>query len=85
MSNKAVEAVIERVRKTLNKSQYDDNFTFHVMIVWSCYILGNQKFLLTTDLPDGKYYEVTYNKDANEMYLDEYVRVHNEVIQCTTQ
>lgn len=77
--DEAIEMVRNRVNSVLDKSQYPNGTAFEVHIVWSGYILGNEKYLLTTNLPDGKYYEATYNKGTNEMYLDEYVRTHNEV------
>lgn len=46
-------------------------------VVWACHILQNEKFLISTDLPDGKYYEVTYNGDKDEWYLDTYVKIEN--------
>ena len=76
----AIEMVRNRVDSVLDKSQYPNGTPFEVHIVWAGYILGNEKYLLTTNIPDGKYYEVTYNKSTNEMYLDEYVRTHNEVL-----
>lgn len=55
-----------------------------VYIVWSCKVLQNDKALASTTVPDGMYYEVTYNGDKGELYLDAYkkwenvmVRVHN--------
>ena len=45
------------------------------------YVLGNEKYLITTDIPDGKYYECTWNMVTGEMYLDVYVRIHNEAIK----
>ena len=44
------------------------------------FVLGNMKALLSTNLPDGKYYEVTYNKEKREMYTDCYVRVKQHII-----
>lgn len=32
-----------------------------VYVVWSCKTLGNNKALLSTNIPDGMYYEITYN------------------------
>ena len=82
--DEAIEMVRNRATSMLDKSQYPNGIEFEVHVVWAGYILGNEKYLITTNLPDGKYYEVTYNKPKNEMYLDEYVRTHNEVIQCIT-
>lgn len=62
---------------TRNKGQYPSHTDFEVVTVWKCYILGNMKLLITTSLPDGKYYEVTYDFGKDSMYFDVYVRVHN--------
>ncbi len=48
-----------------------------VYVVWCCRTLQNNKALLSTTLPDGKYYECTYNGDKNELYLDVYVLEKN--------
>lgn len=75
----AIESVYD-----LAKSSFDptDNITFtsdNVYVVSHSYILGNQKAMLSTTLQDGKYYEVTYNADKNEIYVDTYMRVMNTV------
>lgn len=48
-----------------------------VYVVWFCYILGGWKALVSTEIADGKYYEVTHNVAKNETYLDEYVKQRN--------
>ena len=48
---------------------------FDVFVVWSCKTLQNHKALLSTTLPDGMYYEITYNGDKQEAYLDAYKRI----------
>ena len=61
----------------LDKSD-DIKFTLgDVYIVWSCKTLQNNKALLSTTLPDGMYYELTYNGDKDEMYLDAYKKFQN--------
>ena len=50
---------------------------FGVYVVWFCYILGGWKCLVSTTLPDGMYYEVTYDKDKNSIYLDAYKKFDN--------
>ena len=50
---------------------------FDVYVVWNCYILGHSKALLSTTLADGMYYEVTYNSNKNEAYLDAYLKFEN--------
>lgn len=51
--------------------------TEDVFVVWDCYILGNIKALFVTSLRDGMYYEVTYNKQKDEIYLDAYRKTEN--------
>lgn len=53
---------------------------FDVFVVWNAYILGNIKALLSTSIPDGMYYEVTYNKEKNEVYFDAYKKFENRKI-----
>ena len=48
-----------------------------VFVVWFCKILQNWKCLLSTTVPDGMYYEVTYNGDKGEAYLDAYKKWQN--------
>ena len=48
-----------------------------VYIVWMCKTLQNSKALLSTPLPDGMYYEATYNGDKQELYLDAYKKFEN--------
>lgn len=56
----------------------DVEFTIDdVFIVWSCKTLQNNKALLSTELPDGLYYEVTHNGDKGEIYLDVYSKQSN--------
>ena len=52
----------------------------NVYIVWFCKTLQNWKALVSTDLPDGMYYEVTYNGDKKEAYLDAYKKFENREI-----
>lgn len=46
-----------------------------------CKALQNNKALLITAAWDGMYYEVTYNGDKNEMYLDAYKKWDNKCIK----
>ena len=50
---------------------------FEVYIVWKCKVLQNWKYLISTTLPDGMYYEMTYNGDKKEWYLDAYQKFEN--------
>lgn len=52
---------------------------YSIYIVWQCKTLQNRKWILATNLPDNRLYELTYNGDKNEFYLDEYDKVSNTV------
>lgn len=53
-----------------------------VYVVWLCKILQNSKALLSTTRPDGMYFEVTYNGDRDEFYLDAYRKVKNVLVKA---
>jgi hypothetical protein len=63
-----------------NKQDPTDNTNISaedVYIVWYSKTLQNVKALLSTPLPDGMYYEVTYNGDKDEIYFDAYKKFEN--------
>lgn len=66
----------EHIDKTDNMHITLDN----VYLVWFSKTLQNWKALVSTDLPDGMYYEVTFNGDKNEAYLDAYKKFENRKI-----
>jgi hypothetical protein len=51
-----------------------------VYVVWSCQTLQHFKALLSTNIPDGMYYEVTLNGAKAEFYLDAYKKFENQCI-----
>ena len=53
----------------------------NVFVVWSCKTLQNNKTLLSTTMPDGLYYEITYNGDKHEAYVDVYKKWENFVVK----
>lgn len=54
---------------------------FEVFVVWLNKTLQNNKALLSTTLSDGMYYELTYNGDKKELYLDAYKKFENRCIK----
>ena len=50
----------------------------NVFIVWFSKTLQNFKALVSTTLSDGMYYELTYNGDKDELYLDAYKKWENK-------
>lgn len=54
---------------------------YKIKTVWACKILQNRKYLMISDLPDQKYYEVTYNGDKHEWYIDAYDKIENVCVK----
>ncbi len=79
MDNEAVKIIEEYAREIIDKNSF--NTAFEVYIVWKCKALQNWKYLLSTTLADGMYYELTYNGDKREWYLDAYKKVENRRIK----
>ena len=52
-----------------------------VYVVWFSKTLQNWKALVSTTVPDNKYYELTYNGDKGETYVDVYVKLDNQVVK----
>lgn len=51
-----------------------------IFVVWSCKTLQNNKALVSTNINDGIYYEVTFNGDKKELYIDTYRKYGNDKI-----
>lgn len=79
MDNEALRIVKDYIVNHLDKS--DPTPEFAVYIVWKCKTLQNWKYLISSDLYDGMYYELTYNGDQKEWYLDAYKKFENKVIR----
>lgn len=79
MDKIAIDLVKNYVLEHLDKS--DETPQFEVYTVWKAKILQNWKYLLSTTLPDGMYYELTYNGDKGEWYLDAYKKFDNQCIK----
>lgn len=76
----AVGAVVDYFNK--RRDATDKEITLNpddVYIVWMCKTLQNNKALLSTNVPDGMYYEFTWNGDKGEGYLDAYKKWENRV------
>ena len=78
MDEKALQIVRDYIEEHLDKS--DQKPEFEVYTIWKCKALQNWKYLLSSTLPDGMYYELTYNGDKKEWYLDAYKKFENVVI-----
>lgn len=79
MDERAIEIVRNYIMEHLDKS--DTVPPFDVYTVWKCKALQNWKYLISSTLNDGMYYEVTRNGDKGEWYLDAYKKFQNVVIK----
>lgn len=79
--NKAIAIVYRYVRSAYVVGSVPD---FNVHVVWFCKILQHWKALVGTTMQDGKYFEITYNGDKNEYYLDDYGKNRNIRIDAET-
>ena len=75
--------VLNYANKHIDKTDNVQITLDDVYIVWFCKTLQNWKALLSTTLPDGMYYEVTYNGDKKEVYLDTYKKFENQKIDMS--
>ena len=79
MDERALSIVSDYIEEHIDKS--DPTPVFSIYIVWKCKTLQNWKYLISSTLCDGMYYELTYNGDKKEWYLDAYKKFENKVIK----
>lgn len=79
MDTVAIGIVADYINEHLDKS--DGEVYFEVYVVWKCKTLQNWKFLISSSLNDGMYYEMTYNGDKEEWYLDAYKKFENRCVK----
>lgn len=71
-----------RLCKDIVEKEYNNTISKNnIYVVWSCKTLQNNKALLSTTVSDGAYFEMTYNGDKKELYVDKYVKEKNFVIK----
>lgn len=70
---RAIELVKDYYKKQLNKDLEKED----IYIVWLTKVLQNNKALVSTNIKDTRYFEITYNGDKKETYIDCYVKEKN--------
>ena len=75
--NLCKKTVAEYANKHTDKSDGVQITEDDVFIVWMCKTLQNSKALVSTTLFDGMYYELTYNGNKQELYVDAYKKCEN--------
>lgn len=74
--------VADYFNKNADKTDGEKITEGDVYIVWSCKTLQNNKALASTTVSDGMYYELTYNGDKQELYVDAYKKWENFVVKA---
>ena len=69
--------VADYANEHLDKSDGKQITEDDVFIVWMCKTLQNSKALASTTLFDGMYYELTFNGNKQELYVDAYKKWQN--------
>lgn len=69
--------VVDYVNQNLDKTDGKKITEDDVFIVWMCKVLQNSKAMASTTLFDGMYYELTFNGNKQELYVDAYKKWQN--------
>lgn len=77
MQEKAKQIIVDYFNKHVDVTDGVKITADDVYVVWFCKTLQNWKALLSTNVPDGIYYEVTHNGDRDETYVDVYKKWEN--------
>ena len=67
---------LEKAKKCVEQTT-NEVLAEEMYIVWFCKTLQNWKALVSTDVINGVYWEVTHNGDKNETYIDMYTKTNN--------
>ena len=67
---------LEQAKKCVEQTT-NEVLAEEMYIVWFCKTLQNWKALVSTDVINGVYWEVTHNGDKNETYVDTYTKTNN--------
>ena len=74
----AKQAIRDMLKETTDPTDKIDYDNIEIYFVTCTFVLGSIKGMFSTSIQDGKYYEVTYNNDTREMYVDMYVKVNQK-------
>ena len=81
MTNKAKKLVVDYFNGRVDKTDGFELTEDEVFIVWFSKTLQNWKAFVSTTISDGMYYEITYNGDKKEAYIDAYKKWENKRVK----
>lgn len=81
MQERAKQIVVDYFNSHMSKTDGKQIGLEDVYVVWFCKMLQNWKALLSTNVRDGMYYEITHNGDKNETYVDVYKKWENYAVR----
>lgn len=81
MQERAKQIVVDYFNSHLDKTDGKQIGLEDVYVGWFCKTLQNWKALLSTNVRDGVYYEITHNGDKNETYVDVYKKWENYAVR----
>ena len=85
MDNNKFEQIVKKVVAEHHNRNNDPGLSQitedDVYIVWSCKTLQNNKALASSTAKGCMYYELTYNGDKDELYVDAYQKFENVCIK----
>lgn len=69
------------IRRYLHDVEGIDIHLSDIYTVWLVKVLQNNKAMLSTNVADTRYYEVTYDGNKEQFYFDAYVKEKNFAIR----
>lgn len=78
---RAKRVVFKVANREITRLNYDE-----IYVVWFAFVRGNWKALISTSVPDGRIYEVSYKRDdtyldgshgPESLIVDSYIKTHN--------
>lgn len=78
LNEKAVRLVRDYLDESTEAKGYDHD---SIRLVWFTKTLKNWKAMVANIGDGGNFYEVTYNGDKKETYIDEYKKTSNTVVK----
>lgn len=81
MQEKAKQIVVDYFNSHVDVTDEKKIIKDDVYVVWFCKTLQNWKALVSTNVSDGMYYEITHNGDKDETYVDVYKKWDNFTVK----